>query len=88
MPPPKQDLLLNLVTAQYFEDIGLWVMSIRTLTKRYTRGWFWIDVVRVGVLVDGGSWPFACILPAIVTSPAADASSPHVAPSPDLDSSI
>ena len=47
-----QDLVLNLLTARFDEENGLWAYKFKSMMRLYLRGWFAVDFVRARV----GCW--------------------------------
>lgn len=41
--------MLNLLTARFDENRGVWAYTLSDMFKLYVKGWFFIDVVRTQV---------------------------------------
>jgi hypothetical protein len=41
--------MLNLLTARFDENRGVWAYTLSDMFKLYLKGWFFIDVVRTQV---------------------------------------
>ena len=44
-----QDFMLNLLTARFDENRGVWAYTLSDMFKLYLKGWFFIDVVSTQV---------------------------------------
>ena len=46
---------LNFITARYDERRGVWLFTLRDISRNYTGKWFWIDLVRRPLFLSLGA---------------------------------